>query len=150
MVVSVGGLYIEKRPLNGNASLSWDIARHLYARQLKGMVIVLADNPAGLLAATRKQWVKLTRWVRRERASTLDATLILELTNKVGRMQNARFVAKPPSEARDAEVYFMSDDQLLAVPFDCLTFYVACKLNNKRLAAIQEAMPYQSLLVIYT
>lgn len=145
----MGGLYIEKRPLNGNTALSWDIARHLYARQLKGTVIVLADNPSGLMPAVRKQWARLTRMVQRERSSTLDAVLILELTNKISRMQNMQFTAKPLGEVRHADVYFMSNKQLKAVPFDCFTFYLACKVDAKRFAAIQEAAPYHALLVIY-
>lgn len=70
-------LYVELR--DTTSATSWDIARHLFARQLNGNVAVVADNPVALLSAVKKQWARLERQVQRERASTLDATRIWAL-----------------------------------------------------------------------
>jgi hypothetical protein len=143
------GIYVERRPLTGSEVTSWDIAHHLFARQLKGTVLILASNPAGLLAALSKQWARVTRKVQRERSSTLDARLIEQLTKTIAHMQNMTLTNKMPIDQPDADVYVLSDEQLQEVPFNCHTFYAVEAIDEKRLAAVKDAMPYQSLLVFY-
>lgn len=145
----MGGIYVERRPDTGGDTMSWDLAHHLFARQLQGTVVILTNNPAGLLPALRKQWLRVTRKVQRERASTLDASLILELTKMAGRMQNTVFTTKSSYEELGADVYIMDDSQLQEVPFSCHTFYIAEPVGEERLAAIQEAMPFGGLVVVY-
>lgn len=145
----MGGTYVERRPDTGGDTVSWDLAHHLFARQLQGTTVILTNNPAGLLPALRKQWLRVTRKVQRERASTLDASLILELTKMAGRMQNTVFTTKSPYEEPNANVYVMDNRHLQEVPFSCHTFYIAGLVDEERLAAIQEAMPFGGLVVVY-
>jgi hypothetical protein len=143
------GLYVEKRPFTGSDVASWDIAHHLYARQLQGTVVILTGNPAGLLSALCKQWARITRKVQRERSSTLDATMIEQLTKTIGHMQCMNFTTKTPADNPRADVYIMSNEQLKQIPFGCHTFYALERVDDERLSAIMEAMPYNGLLVYY-
>jgi hypothetical protein len=59
-------LYTEQRLINENCLLSWDLAHHLYLRSVRDKVIVAIDKPVELLAATRKQWLKLMRQAMRQ------------------------------------------------------------------------------------
>jgi hypothetical protein len=145
----MGSVYVERRPNTGSDAVSWDIAHHLFARQLQGTVVILSNNPTGLLSALRKQWLRVARKVQNERSSTLDATLILELTKMIGHMQNMAFTAKSPYDEPGADVYVMDNSQLTEVPFGCHTFYVADAVEDEWLTAIQEAMPYGGLVVVY-
>jgi hypothetical protein len=132
-----------------DCAAAWDIAHHLFARQLQGTVVILSNNPTGLLSALRKQWIRVTRKVQGERSSTLDATLILELTKTIAHMQNISFTSKSPYDEPGADVYVMDNNQLEEVPFGCHTFYMADVVPDERLTAITEAMPYSGVVVFY-
>jgi hypothetical protein len=144
-----GDVYIERRPVTGSEVVSWDVAHHLFARQLQGATVILTNKPVGLLSAVSKQWVKVTGKVQKERSSTLDATLVLELTKTITHMQNMVFTSQPPYDVPDANVYIMDASQLHDIPFGCHTVYVAEPIDEEQLAVIKEAMPHNGLVVIY-
>jgi len=54
------GLHIE-RNLKGSSTISEDLTKRLYARVMQGSVAVVAENPLAMLAAVRKQWLKIER-----------------------------------------------------------------------------------------
>jgi len=141
--------YLEKRPVTGGDVISWDIAHHLFTRQLQGTIVVITSNPSGLLAALCKQWVRVTRKVQRERSSTLDATIIEQLTNTIARMQNMAFTSKLPYEYPYADVYVLSHEQLKDIPLNCRTLYIADAVEDDQLKAIKESLPRIGLLVFY-
>lgn len=143
----MGSLYIEERHLAGGA-ISREVAYHLYARQLRGKVVVVTDTPVPTLAAVRKQWVKLTRQVQRERASTLNPIHLREIGRQLARMQSMRFVAASQLEAPEADVFFVEPAKLLEVPPACHTLYVTCEIDRKTLDDITSHLPYGALVVL--
>ncbi|HZM63756.1 MAG TPA: hypothetical protein VFB59_01335 [Candidatus Saccharimonadales bacterium] len=144
----MGSVFFERRPLTGRDVLSWDIARHLYGRQLQGTVVILTDNPTGLHAALAKQWRRLGRAVQRERAATLDAVLIQELTRTLSRMQNLTFSTQSPFDEL-ADVYILDKEHLNVVPRGTHTFYATEVMDDEQLKDIGEAVAYNGLVVTY-
>ena len=142
------GLYIEKRAMNGRA-LSWDLAHHMYIRAVQGKVAVVTDKPVELLAATRKQWLKLVRQVQRERSSTLNAIRIAEFTHQIAYMQNLHFTAKPPTDLLEADVTFAIANDFVKIPPVCRTLYVTYPFATEKLHLLTSWMPRNSVVVIY-
>jgi hypothetical protein len=140
-------LYFEERYLVGGA-VSREIAYHLYARQLRGKVVIVTDTPVPTLAAVRKQWLKLTRRAQRERSSTLNAIHLVEIGKQIARMQSMQFVAKSQLDAPEADVFFVELDKLLAMPPICHTLYVTCKVTDAILSGITSSMPHGALVVL--
>jgi hypothetical protein len=141
-------LFVEERPQSGGG-ISGDLAKHLYGRLLRGRVVVVCDNPRALMSAVCKQWLKVCRQVQRERASTLDASKVLELVHMLGRIQGLKFSAKPPSEELEADVSFATIEQLLAWAPTCHTMYVTCEVTTERLHLITAWMPRGGVVVRY-
>jgi hypothetical protein len=142
--------YIELRTsaARGTDSIAADIARHLHTRQHLGRTIVITDQPAAMLAATRKQWVKICRAVQKQRAQTITADKILKFTHAISHMQRMKFTAKSPLEL-DASVYFMAPDNLEVVPLHCLTIYVLREPEESEAAELIVQLPADALVVDY-
>ena len=88
-----------------------DLARHMYTRMSCGQIVIITNDPNALLSPLRKQWLKLCRKVQRERASTLNALRIRELTESIQRMQGLRFSAKWRDDTYDtADVYLATTE----------------------------------------
>lgn len=121
----VDSLYVEHRVIR-RGSLSQDIASHLYARQWHGTAIVVSDKPKVLLSSVMKQWVELSRKVQRERASTLNAGRIQELSHGLSHMEHLRMAAKSSVKQAEWDVLFVLPSELHSLPEDCCTVYVAC------------------------
>jgi hypothetical protein len=146
-----GHLYIEKRKLQGGKSLSWDLAQHLSTRYEHGAVII-ADNPAVLLASVSKQWQRIIRQMQRARSGTLDATLIYELTQRLSGIQRTRMTRQPPShppEVDDKNVYFLTREQALACLPTCRTFYCTVLLTDQDIEKLAINLPAGAVLIIY-
>jgi hypothetical protein len=142
-------LYIERRTLYGQRSLSRDIAKHLYMRSLEGNAAVVAEQPDKLLAVVRKQWVGLSAWVQRGRSSTLNALRIQELTNELSHLQRLHFVAGLPNEHPTANVYFATLAAFCEAPPNCQTLYVTQPIDSDTLRTLTRNMPRHALLVLY-
>lgn len=142
------GLYREQRTV-GSEPISLDLARHLYTRMMCGKVAAVADKPTTLLAAVRKQWLKIERKLRRERSSTLDATRILELSHEIARMQSMTFTAKPPIDEPQADVLFATIDDFLRWPPQCKTMYVTCAVELEKVHMVTSWMVRHGLVVVY-
>lgn len=143
------GLYVEKRPLNGHGSLSWDLARHMYARSLCGKIAVVTDKPKELLSATRKQWLRIYRQVLNEQASSLNAARILELTHILARMQSMTFSAQSPDDLLEADVTFATADDFVRIPPVCPTVYVTYNFEREKLHMLTSWMAKGGLVVVY-
>lgn len=116
-----------------------------------GKVVIVADNPTSLLPALRKQWLKLMRKVQKERASTLNAERIYELSETVASMQNLRFtIAWPPDGYKPADVYIATIDELLrwAPEAECRTVYVTCEVTMEQVYLVTAWITKGSLIVM--
>jgi hypothetical protein len=143
------GLYVEERALNGRDSLSWDLARHMYARSIHGKVAVVTDRPRELLSSTRKQWFKMLRRAQREQSSTLDARRILELTRQIAHMYCLKFTARPPEDLLEANVTFATADDFVKIPPMCPTVYITYSFEREKLYMLTSWLPKNSVVVIY-
>ena len=146
----MAGCYVEHRTINAGTSITWDIAHHLYTRQLRGIAVVASDKPESLLAALTKQWYKIMRQTERQRASTLSAERIMELTHEVAAMKRMRFVVGSIGERQNAEVILTQCSEITWLPPDCHTLYITCKLNKKTMASLAQLMPPYGLIVVYS
>lgn len=125
------------------------ITRHLYTRVLCGKVVIVADKPTSFLPAIRKQWLKLAYKAQIERARTLDAMRIGEISEVIAKMQGLRFSAKWSSDPEPADVYIATIEQLLHWAPECRTMYFTCSVTEEQLHLITVWMPRGGLVVIY-
>lgn len=140
-------LSIERRSPRG--SLSRDLAEHIKNEGPQGRIAVVSSNPIALLAATRKQWLKLARQVQCERASTLDAVKISDLTKGIAWMQSLRFSARPPDDLLEADVTFARADDFVRIPPICRTTYVTYSFEKEKLHMLTSWMPEGGAVIIY-
>jgi len=145
----MNSLYIEDNASNNASALSWNIAYHLYARHIYGKAVIVTDTPVALLAAVKKQWNKLIRQVQKERAATLEATKIAELTNQITSMQRLTFSATATSDVYTADVTFQSPDALQQIPPVCPTMYIATSLSTETAYLITSWLPRHAVVIIY-
>lgn len=143
------GFYIERRTLPLGTIISRDLAQHIFARGAKGSVVVVTERPHDLLSTTKKQWHALIRLVQRERASTLKAARIMELSNQVAWMQRLHFTHKLPEELMEDCVYFASADNLVDCPPICSTLYITSLITTEQLRLITSWLPKNGVVVIY-
>lgn len=143
-------LYFEFRLLKTDtAPVAADIARHLQSRQYLGTAVVVCENPIAMISATRKQWLRLARNLQKQRASTLNAEEILRFTHTIMHMQHMQFVCKSPAETSDAEVYFVTPNQLTRMPRNCFSLYLTTYVSEEIISSIAGELPESSLLVNY-
>ncbi|HKR81623.1 MAG TPA: hypothetical protein VJR27_01345 [Candidatus Saccharimonadales bacterium] len=145
----MAGCYVEERAVSRTTPISWDIAHHLYARQLRGTAIILTEKPDGMLSATTKQWYKIVRQAEHERSSTLTAARVMELTHEVAAMRHTRFTAVDTEKFENNDVFFMTAEQLAAIPPSCHTLYITYNISTQTLETLKAKMPQNSLLVLY-
>jgi hypothetical protein len=141
-------LLIEKQSLNGKP-LSQKLACHIREHATQGKVAIVTDKPTELLAATRKQWLKLIRQIQRERASTLDRAKITELSRQLVWMQNLTFTAKPPEDILEADVTFAVADDFVHIPPICPTVLVTYTFEHEKLHMLTSWMPCNAVVVMY-
>jgi hypothetical protein len=113
-----------------------------------GKVVIVADKPLGIISQLRKQWLKLARKVQKERASTLNAVRIKELSGIVSHMQNLDFTMHYPPDDYPGDVYIATVEEILRWPPVCRTMYVVCNVEREKLYLITAWMPRESLVVI--
>jgi len=143
--------YIELRKpaARGTESVIADAMRHLNTRQYLGKAVVVCEQPAIALSTARKQWLKLSRALQRQRSSTLNADKILKYTHTITRMQRMHFTTKTPLERPDGEVYFLRPEELTTMPAHCWTVYVLCPLKPRLISQSLEQLPVETLIVDY-
>ena len=144
--------YIELRKTGarGTDSIIADTMRHLHTRQHLGKTVIVHTHPTAILSPARKQWLKLTRSLQRQRSSTLNADKILKYTHGITRMQRMRFSAKTPLHQPEGDVYFLAPDDLQTMPISCWTVYVLCELDAKVAENMVLQLPQGALVVDYS
>jgi hypothetical protein len=145
-------VYIEQRTLHskGVSTLAYDLAHHLYTRQFEGQIVVVSDSPFSLLRVTRKHWLQLITAVQRERARTLVAARIAELSQELSHMKTLRFVAKTPGEAPSGQVFFMTYQEAHAQELHCRTLYITYNLAPGERQKLADTLPRNALLIEYS
>ncbi len=132
---------LRKQSAKGTDSIAADIMRHLHTRQHLGKVVVMSDQPVALLAAARKQWLKLARTIQKQRASTLNADKILKYTHTITHMQHMRFTTKDALEDADADVYFLDKSTCETMPLHCYSIYFTTALDTATVRHILAQLP---------
>lgn len=122
------------------------LVRHLFTRMSCGKVVIAAENPDVLHATLRKEWLKLTRKVQRERSSTLNATRLVRLSDMASKMQNLRFTADWPDDHR-ADVCIATVEQLTEWIPNCRTMYITCDVSLQQVQTMMVRMPVESIAV---
>lgn len=147
----MGASYIELRKASarGSDSLAADLTRHLHSRQYLGKTLVLCDKPAITLGAMHKQWLKLTRVIQKQRASTLNADKILKYTHTITHMQRLDFTIKPPETQPNADVYVLGSEQATRVPPQCWSTYICMPLDSVAGKSLVAQTPDDALIVDY-
>lgn len=141
--------YLEIRTSPDSSTAGADVARHLLSRQHLGKTVVVCDKPIIIMSVVRKYWLKLSRNLQKERASTLNAEKILQLTYDITHMQHMGFVARPYGEAPRADVFFVTPDELSQLPPNCFSLYVLAPLVRSQLEAALPQLPERALVVDY-
>src|SRR5690349_13102723 len=126
-----------------------DIARHLQSRQYLGLTIVVCANPLSMLSALRKQWLRLARNLQKQRASTLNAEEILRFTHSIMHMQHLQFTIQPPSAQAEANIFFVTPQELHNLPPGCLSLYITVAPRASRLKQWVEDLANDALIVDY-
>ena len=142
------GLLTERYPLEGK-TLSRQLAVHIAAHGSHGKAVVVADTPATLLAATRKQWFRLIRLTENERSSTLNSERKEQLEVHLLWMRQLRFTAKVPEDALEADITFATADEFVRTPPDCRIVYVTYSFEPEKLHMLTSWMPRNGVVVIY-
>jgi hypothetical protein len=140
-------LHIEHR--ERGASLARDLARQLSSKNMHYKAAIVSNNPVVLLAATKRQWMKLIRRTERERFSTLNAVRIAGLTKQIAWMQSMQFSAKPPEDLLEADVTFAAAEDFVRTPPVCQLIYVTYEFSNEKLYLLTSWMPKGGTVVIY-
>lgn len=143
--------YIELRKpaARGTDSTIADVMRHLNTRQHLGKAVIVCDQPAIFLSTARKQWLKLSRSLQKQRSSTLNADKILKYTHTITRMQRMHFTVKDPLERPSAEVFFLLPSQLTTLPSHCWNIYLLSPVNPRSALNALSQLPDGALVVDY-
>jgi hypothetical protein len=143
--------YLETRTTNSaSPTATADLTRHILSRQHLGKVVVVCDRPLSAISVVRKYWLKLSRQLQRERASTLNAEKILQLTYDITHMQHMVFAAKPFAEFQRADVSFVTPEQLGQLAPSCFSLYLAAAPSEQLLHDALMQLPDRALVVDYT
>lgn len=143
-------LYREKRRAATHAELARDIACCLYEHRTKSAVVT--GRPLMLLAIASKQWKRMERRLRKERASTLDIQKGQELTREIAWMQTRKFSTNANPEALElleADVIFATIEELLHFAPECQALYATCPITKEQLHMITAWMPRSGRIIIY-
>jgi hypothetical protein len=144
----MGYIYGELRELTGEATLSWDIAHHLYVRHMQGVAMIVAEKPSSLLAAVRKQWLKVIGQLLKERSRTLKSERIAEINYEIERMRSLKFIAKNPP-LPDADVFLVAPEWIEADLPESYTIYITCQVSRATLQTLIGRISYHGLVVVY-
>lgn len=130
-------------------SLSRDLAVRICDDGMQGKVAVVTDKPIVLLAATRKQWLRLIRRAQRNRSSTLNTLKVSQLSQQIAWMQSLRFTATAPDDLLEADVTFATAEDFVRIPPMCRVIYVTYEFEKEKLHMLTSWMPRGGVVVIY-
>lgn len=133
-----------------NDSLAASLARHLHARQYLGKAAIICDGPHAMLSSLRKQWLKLSRTIQKQRASTLNADKILKYTHAITHMQHLKFTAKDPQTHPDADVFVLEPGATNATLPNFWSIYITTELPASGCKNVITQLPNDALVVDFT
>lgn len=136
--------------IRDSESILVDITRRLYARQLIGKAIVVAENPTKAHIIIRKHWLRITRQHLKQRNETLNAAVIHDLSKTIATMQSLRFTTLAPFEDPANDVFILEPSVLQDILPEAATMFVTCDVNEDDLVQIIQCMPHLGLAVKYT
>jgi hypothetical protein len=140
---------LRKQSAKGTDSLIADMMRHLHTREYLGKALIICDQPTITLSAARKQWLKLSRVIQKQRASTLNADKILKYTHAIAHMQHLHFSVKDPLEDPDSAVYFLGPAHIHVLPPQCFTVYITTHIEPEIVDNLLTQLPDSALIVDY-
>jgi hypothetical protein len=145
----MANVFVERRPLIKDVALTWDIAHHLYTRYSGGLVVIVADNPQVLLAALRKQWLKVITKLRKERSSTIDEAKKRVLKRVIDNMEKLQFIVHLPDQSifSSRGVYIIERSEIGGLPEIVTTLYLACSYDEPGL--LIRYIAWHGSIVIY-
>lgn len=142
------GIFTEKHALQGKP-LSWHLARHISSHGPQDKIAVVANKPDTLLAATRRQWLKLLRQTQNERSSTLNAARADMLVGQISWMQGVSFTSKAPDDVLEADITFATAEDFVRVPPVCRCVYITYAFEREKLHMLTAWMSRNGLVVLY-
>lgn len=117
-------IFVEHRKLVKGVALTWDLSHHLYIRYMNGPVVIVVENPLVLLAALRKQWLKVIMKLRNEYSRTLNQERKRELERIIGEMESLHFVTSLPAPAaHEPEICIIKPAEIDQLTTTHLTIY---------------------------
>lgn len=141
--------FVDKRTATTTDIMSLDLARHLPRRLAVGPAVIVTDRPAVLLSVVRKRWIKITREVIFQRASTLDPQKKAGLSYEIEHLQACRFTIKSFEQFPTADCFFVSPGQLKELPPCYPTIYLTTWLSAENLLDAARNLPLSGLIVAY-
>lgn len=102
-----------------------------------------------MLAAARRQWLKMGRSIQKQRASTLNADKILKYTHTITHMQHLHFSSKTPLEEPEADIYFLDEKQCAVMPVHCYSIYITNVVTRVAATRMIAQLPTDALLIDY-
>jgi hypothetical protein len=147
----MGTCFVEVRTpvIRSSESGVVDIMRHLRTRQHLGKAVIICERPETLLAASRKQWMKLARAIQKQRAMTLNADKLLKHTHAIINMQGMRFTSETPLKNPEGDVYFLKPGELEVIPPHCFSVYLQTNVPPTTLKVLLEQLPAEALIIDY-
>lgn len=142
-------LEIRQQSARGTDSIAADVMRHLHARQHLGKTVVVCSQPLDLIGPMRKQWLKLSRALQKQRSGTVNADKILKYTHNITHMQHMHFTVKSPLDQPDADIYFLKPGDINILPVHCWTIYLLSPVKLQRAEGMLLQLPSNSLIVTY-
>jgi len=142
------GLLTERYSLEGK-TLSRQLAVHIVAHGPQGRMAVVTNMPTALMAATRKQWLRLIRLTENERSSTLNPARKEQLEMHLLWMRQLRFTVRVPEETLEADITFATADDFVRTPPDCRIVYVTYEFEREKLHMLTSWIPRNGVVVIY-
>lgn len=131
--------------------LASHLARHLYARQHLGKMVVICEDPKLMHAQIQKQWRKLSRSLQQRRSFSSNAVEILKYTYHITQMQQTTFSTKSAADQPSAQVYFMAPAVIGShFPVGSMSIYLTCELSAQELRTLTSRLPESSLMIDYT
>jgi hypothetical protein len=140
---------IRKAAKQGSVNIAADMMRHLHTRQYLGKALVVCEHPSIFILAARKQWLRLSREIQKQRLNTLDADKILKYTHTITHMQHLGFSTKTPLEDPQADVFFVRKDQLEDIPTQCRSVYVCAELDSSTASSLLAKLSSEALIIDY-
>lgn len=144
-----GRWYVDARLTETSDQMSYDLTQHLVRRTNAGTVFVATDNTKVFLSVVKKRWAKLLYEVECMRSSTLDRQKRISLQYEADHMRQCRFATKPPGTGNEAEVYFLTPQQLDRQLPAYATLYITTCIEPDLLKTITEPLAGGGVIVTY-